>query len=194
MVLQVLADAWQLVHDGDAVLAQQRRPARCRRAARAAASRWRRPRAAPRPWRARHGAALALRRSRRRQRVGPRADRLRLRAGHQRQVRAAAAPGLQEAVALVQRTATALVDLEIAAAFVVAAVEVVGLGGCRPPPPASRNASRMSQRMRGSSTRHSPPAPCSSPAPPIWSCELQEIRQHVVPAPAGVARAGASMS
>ena len=86
--------------------------------------------------------------------------------------------------------AAPLVDLEVAAALVVAAVEVVdlrdaGLGR------RSRKASRISQRRRGSSTRHSPPAPCSSSkrrARAPTGPRALEVGQHVVPGPAGIAQ------
>ena len=42
----------------------------------------------------------------------------------------------------------------------------------------------MSQRTRGYSTRHSPPERCSALGGDTWSSWLQEVGQHVVPAPA----------
>ena len=64
-------------------------------------------------------------------------------AGHDRAGSAASAPGAGSALAALQRTPALLVDLEVAAALVVAAVEVVVLrdAGLRPPPRGRRRGS-----------------------------------------------------
>ena len=64
----------------------------------------------------------------------------------------------QEGLAGVPAHAALLVDLEVADAFVVAAVEVVAGAGCRPAAPPARRRRAAPTTGAGVSTRHSPPA------------------------------------
>ena len=99
--------------------------------------------------------------------------------------------GAQEALGGVPADAGLLVDVEIAAALVVAAVEVLDLGdaGLAPPPRGTRPGSPSG--CAASSMRHSPPRACrSSKASGVERplvLVLLEVGQHVVPAPAGIA-------
>ena len=164
VVLQVLADARQLVPHRDAVLLQQRRRGRCRRAAGAAASRSRRRRGSTSRARRARAARAALR--------GTSTPTQRALAVEHAAASTCAPvttvevgplprPGAGSALAVFQRTPRLLVDLEVAAALVVAAVEVVDLAGCRPRPPPRGRRRGSPSAARGCSTRHSPPAPCS---------------------------------
>ena len=96
----------------------------------------------------------------------------------------------QESFRGIPAHAAPLIDVEVAAALVVAAVEVVGLGdaGLRRRLP---EGVEDSQRMRGSSMRHSPPRACIVEEPSALErplvLVLLEIGQHVVPGPAGIA-------
>ena len=132
MVVEVLADARQRVDDRDAVRLQQRRRARCRRAAGAAASRWRRqrgrPRAAPSRKRSRRPRVGSRRRSARGP-PAPRSTATRCACASVSTVRfGRCSTGRRKARTMLHAHAAALVHLEVGVAEVVAAVELGDLG------------------------------------------------------------------